>query len=60
MKMLTLTLLMLPSSEMRIGSSYSEVATWGVLYKKVFVRISQNSQESTCARVSFFCRYSLY
>ena len=25
----------------------------GVLYEKVFLEISQNSQESTCARVSF-------
>ena len=27
---------------------------WGVLYKKVFLKISQNSQENPCARVSFF------
>ena len=31
-----------------------EVATRGVLCKKVFLEISQNSQENTCARVSFF------
>ena len=30
-----------------------EVATGGVLCKKVFLEISQNSQENTCARVSF-------
>ena len=30
-----------------------EAATRGVLYKKVFLQISQNSQENTCARVSF-------
>ena len=30
-----------------------EVATGGALQKKVFLEISKNSQESTCARVSF-------
>ena len=30
----------------------SEEATGGVLYKKVFLAISQNSQENTCARFS--------
>ena len=29
-----------------------EAATRGVLYKKVFLEISQNSQKNTCARVS--------
>ena len=33
---------------------YSEAATGGVLLKKVFLDISQNSQGNTCARVSFF------
>ena len=32
---------------------YSEAATRSVLWKKVFLEISQNSQENTCARVSF-------
>ena len=32
----------------------TEAATRGVLCKKVFLRISQISQENTCARVSFF------
>ena len=32
----------------------AEAATRGVLWKKVFLEISQNSQENTCARVSFF------
>ena len=32
---------------------FSEAATWGVLWKKVFLEISQNSQENTCARVLF-------
>ena len=31
----------------------TEGATRGALWKKVFLKISQNSQESTCARVSF-------
>ena len=30
-----------------------EAATGGVLWKKVFLNILQNSQENTCARVSF-------
>ena len=35
---------------------YSEAATRDVLYKKVFLKISQNSQENTCARVSFLIK----
>ena len=31
-------------------------ATRGVLWKKVFLKISQNSQENTCARVSFLIK----
>ena len=31
----------------------SEAATGCVLYRKVFLKIPQNSQENTCARVSF-------
>ena len=30
-----------------------EAATGGVLLKKLFLEISKNSQENTCARVSF-------
>ena len=33
---------------------YTEAATRGVLWNKVFLEISQNSQENTCARVPFF------
>ena len=33
-----------------------EAATGGVLYKKVFLKISQNSWENTCARVSFLIK----
>ena len=32
----------------------SEAATKGVLLKKVFLKISKNSQENTCTRISFF------
>ena len=34
----------------------SEAATGGVLRKKVFLKILQNSQENTCARVSFLIK----
>ena len=33
-----------------------EAATRGVLWKKVFLEISQNSQENTCGRVSFLIK----
>ena len=33
-----------------------EVATRGVLWKKLFLKISQNSQENTCTRVSFLIK----
>ena len=37
----------------------SEAATGGVLSEKVFLEISQNSQENACARVSFLqARYT--
>ena len=36
---------------------WSEAATRGVLWKKVFLEISQNSQENTCARVSFLIKF---
>ena len=34
----------------------AEAATRGVLWKKVLLEISQNSQESTCARVFFLIK----
>ena len=34
----------------------AEAATKGVLYKKVFLEISQNSWENTCARASFLIK----
>ena len=41
------------SSRYLIFHQFSEAATGGVLLKKVFLEISQNSQENTCARVFF-------
>ena len=32
---------------------YSEAAAGSVLWEKMFLETSQNSQENTCARVSF-------
>ena len=37
-----------------------EAATRGVLCKKVFLEISQNSQESICARASFLIKLQAY
>ena len=34
----------------------AEVATECVLQKKVFLKISQNSQENNCARISFLIK----
>ena len=36
--------------------SNTEAATRGVLCEKMFLEISQNSQENTCARVSFLTK----
>ena len=36
-----------------LKTKYVEAATRGVLCERVFLEISQNSQENTCARVSF-------
>ena len=33
-----------------------EASTRGVLWKKVFLEISQNSQANTCARASFLIK----
>ena len=38
---------------------WTEAAIRGVLCKKVFLEISQNSQENTCARVSFLIKLQL-
>ena len=34
----------------------AETATGDVLYRKLFLKISQNAQELTCARVSFLIK----
>ena len=34
-------------------SAFTEATTRGVLCKKAFLEISQNSQENTCVRASF-------
>ena len=38
---------------MLLFSLLTEAATGGVLWKMLFLEISQNSQENTCARDSF-------
>ena len=35
---------------------FAEAAARGVLWKKVFLEISQNSQENTCVKVSFLIK----
>ena len=43
---------------MRLKSkNTTEAATWGVLWKKVFLEISQNLQEKTSAKPSFYLRF---
>ena len=37
-----------------LGIWLTEAATRGALYERLFLEISQNSQENACARVSFF------
>ena len=36
----------------RLGNLFTEAATRGVLYKKVFLKMSQHSLKNTCAGVS--------
>ena len=43
-------------NNLRIMKTEIEAATRGVPCKKVFLEISQNSQENTCARVSFLIK----
>ena len=38
------------------GMRVTEAATGGVLLKKVFLKVSKNSQENTRARVSFLIK----
>ena len=42
--------------EINLTSQGIEAATRGVLYKKVFLEIWQNSQGNTCARASFLIK----
>ena len=42
------------------SSHSTETATGGVLLKTVFLKILQNSQEDTCARVSFLNKVAGY
>ena len=44
---------MIDMNEKLFTSDKSEAATRGILYEKVVLEISQNSQENTCARASF-------
>ena len=39
---------------------FTEAATRGALCKKVFLEISQSSQENTCARVSFLIKLQAF
>ena len=41
-------------SEFKHGLTNPEAVARGVFGKKVFLKISQNSQENTCTRVSFY------
>ena len=42
------------------GVQFSETATGGVLLKKVFLKISQNSQENTGARAYFLIKLMVW
>ena len=39
-----------------INARLAEAPTGGVIYKKLFLEISKNSQENTCAIVSFLIK----
>ena len=41
-------------------NTLAEAVARGVLLKKVFLEISQNSQENTCARVSFLIKLQVF
>ena len=47
-------------SEAFPNCGFIEAGTGGVLYKQVFLKISQNSQENTCARVSFLTKLQVF
>ena len=46
--------------KLQVFLKHIEAATRGVLWKKVFLEISQNSQEITCARYSCFYMFQEY
>ena len=48
------------SVEVRDLGLFAEEATRGVPYKRVLLKISQNSQENTSARVSFLIKLLAY
>ena len=45
-----------PYKYLKVLGRHLEASTRGVLYKKEFLKISQNSQENICARASFLIR----
>ena len=49
-----------PKRENLLGSIKAEAVVRRCSVKKVFLKISQNSQENTCARVSFLIKLQLY
>ena len=51
-----IVLALLPLIILMSKNEVTETATGGVLQEKVFLEISQNSQENTCARVSFLIK----
>ena len=50
------TLKALEAVSSKLTFTNKETAIRGVSWKKVFLEISQNSQENTCARVSFLIK----
>ena len=48
------------SVEVRDLGLFAEEATRGVPYKRILLKISQNSQENTSARVSFLIKLLAY
>ena len=52
-----IAVLIRPSFNFNKDSQYGEAATRGVLQHKVFIEISQKSQEKTCTRASFSIKF---
>ena len=55
-----LTIPTIEPHENKINSLLIEAVARGCSVKKVFLEISQNSQENTCARASFFNKFDLW